>query len=120
MDAPKGPAEAGWYSLGVRPGEVGSAVIAGHSGWKNNIPAVFDDLYKLRIGDKIYVKDDKGGLVSFVVKEIRTYDPKADASDIFGSNDGEAHLNLITCEGVWDPVTKSSSKRLVVFADKLI
>jgi hypothetical protein len=33
-----------------------------------------------------------------------------------GSND-KAHLNLITCDGVWDVTKKSYSKRLVVFAD---
>jgi len=33
------------------------------------------------------------------------------------SNDGKAHLNLITCAGVWDEVEKSHSSRLVVFAD---
>jgi len=118
MDAPKGPANAGWFNLGVRPGEVGSAVIDGHSGWKNDIPAVFDDLHKLQKGDKIYIKDNKGIVTTFVVREFRTYDPKADASDVFFSNDGESHLNLITCTGVWDEISKSSSKRLVIFADK--
>jgi len=44
MDVPKGPAEVGWFKLGTRPGEIGSAVVAGHSGWKNGIPAVFDNL----------------------------------------------------------------------------
>ena len=118
MDAPKSPAEIGWYSLGARPGEIGSAVVAGHSGWKNNIPAAFDDLNKLRIGDKISVTDDKGKITTFIVRKIQMYDPKEDASDVFSSSDEKAYLNLITCEGVWDSVSKSSSKRLVVFTDK--
>ena len=118
MDAPKERANVAWFNLGSRPGEIGSAVIAGHYGWKNGKGSAFDNLYKLRKGDKIYVEDDKGVIISFVVRESRRYDPKADSSDVFGSNDGKPHLNLITCEGVWDKVSKTYSKRLVVFTDK--
>ena len=118
MDAPKEPANAGWFNLGPRPGENGSAVIAGHYGWKNGIPAVFDNLSKLKKGDKIYIEDENGVSISFVVRESRSYDPKADASTVFNSSDGKAHLNLITCEGSWNKLKKSYSKRLVVFADQ--
>lgn len=119
MDSPRGPNEAGWYKLGPKPGESGSAVIDGHSGWKNGIPAVFDNLHKLSKGDKIYVEDEKGSVVTFVVREIRKYNPTADASDVFWSADDNAHLNLITCGGTWDKISRSSSERLIVFADKL-
>ena len=118
MDVPKGPAKAGWFKLGVRPGEIGSAVVAGHSGWKNRIPAIFDNLYKLKKGDKIYVEDENGIITTFVVREIRSFDPKADATKVFSSDDGKVHLNLITCGGIWDRIIKQFSKRLVVFADK--
>lgn len=118
MAAPEGPADVAWFNLGTRPGENGSAVIDGHSGWKDGIPAVFDNLNKLRVGDKVLVMDERGVTFTFVVRKVRTYDPKADASDVFISNDGKAHLNLITCEGLWDPVSKTSSERLIIFADK--
>ncbi len=118
MDVPKERANVAWFDPGTRPGEIGSAVIAGHYGWKEGKASVFDNLYKLRKGDKIYVEDDKGAVISFVVRESRRYDPDADASDVFSSNDGKSHLNLVTCEGVWDEVSKSYSKRLVVFTDK--
>lgn len=118
MDSPRGPNEAGWYKLGPKPGESGSAVIDGHSGWKNGIPAVFDNLHKLSKGDKIFVEDEKGSVITFVVREIRKYNPTADASDVFWSTDGNAHLNLITCGGIWDKISRSSSERLIVFADK--
>src|SRR3989344_2367854 len=117
MDVPEERHNVAWFNLGSRPGENGSAVIAGHYGWKNGKASAFDNLYKLRKGDKIYVEDDKGVIFSFVVRESRRYDPNADASDVFGSPDGKAHLNLITCEGVWDKVSKTYSKRLVVFTD---
>ena len=118
MDVPKGPADVAWFNLGPRPGENGSAVMAGHYGWKNNISSVFDDLHTLQKGDKLYVEDEKGAITTFVVRESRRYDPKADASNVFIPNDSLAHLNLITCEGIWDKVSESYSERLVVFTDK--
>lgn len=118
MDMPKNKNNAGLFYFGQRPGENGSTVIAGHYGWKNNKPLVFNNLYKLRQGDKLFVTDDKGAVISFVVRESRSYDPNADAADVFALNDGKSHLNLITCEGVWNKASKSYSKRLVVFADK--
>lgn len=117
MDAPKGAADVAWFDLGPHPGDVGSAVIAGHEGWKNNLPAVFDDLYKLQKGDKVYVEDANGTTTAFVVREIRIYKQDADTSEVFSSKDGKVHLNLITCKGVWNTAQKSYSDRLVVFTD---
>jgi LPXTG-site transpeptidase (sortase) family protein len=118
MDVPKGPTEVAWLNLGPRPGEVGSAVISGHYGWKNNIPAVFDNLNKLQKGDKIHVRDEKGVSITFVVRELKTFGENQDATIIFTSTDGKSHLNLITCKGIWNKNKKSYSNRLIVFADK--
>lgn len=116
MAAPKDPDDVAWYDPGTRPGEIGSAVIAGHYGWKNGIQAVFDNLYTLRKGDILYVEDEKGVVTTFIVREIRTYDKNENASDVFFSSDGKAHLNLVTCKGVWNKDQESYSERLVVFA----
>lgn len=118
MDMPKERANVAWFELGPRPGENGTAVIAGHYGQKNKKASAFDNLHKLRKGDKLYVEDDKGVIITFVVRENRRYDPKADASAVFGVNSGPAHLNLVTCEGDWDKVSESYPTRLVVFTDK--
>jgi len=118
MDSPKAIENVAWFKLGKRPGEKGTAVIAGHYGWENGEAAVFNNLYKLKRGDKIYIEDDKGMIISFVVRESKRYDPKADASDVFTSYDGKSHLNLITCIGVWDKTAQSYSERLVMFTDK--
>jgi sortase (surface protein transpeptidase) len=117
MDSPDGPENTGWYKLGPRPGEIGNAVIDGHFGWKNNKPAVFDKLHTLAKGDLIQTEDDKKKLFTFVVTEIRMYGPDDDATDVFRSTDNLAHLNLITCQGVWNKDLKSYATRLVVFAD---
>jgi len=118
MDVPKSPVNVAWYELGPRPGDIGSAVIAGHVGWKDGLQATFDTVATLRKGDKIYVEDADGATITFVVREQRMFDLGQDATSIFDARDGKAHLNLIACVGVWDEATKTYSKRLVVFADK--
>lgn len=119
MDVPKLPRNTGWFALGPRPGETGSAVIAGHVDWLNGATAVFASLHKVQPGDNITVIDDAGKALSFVVRESRTYDATEDATDVFSSNDGKAHLNLITCYGAWDKRAKQYTKRLVVFAERV-
>lgn len=116
---PKGPSEVSWFSLGPRPGEIGSAIISGHYGWKNNISAVFDNLSKLKKGDKLSFQDEKGIVTTFIVRTIKVYNRNAKATEVFVSNDGKAHLNLITCGGTWNKKQKSYSNRLVVFTDKI-
>jgi len=118
MDVPTIPSDVAWFERGPTPGQVGSAVITGHYGWKNGKGMIFNNLHKLRPGDVISVEDGLGVLSTFEVKTSRRYDPNADVPEVFESADGQAHLNLITCEGVWDASSKSYSKRLVVFSDK--
>jgi len=119
MGVPAGPYGVAWYHLGTRPGEIGSAVMTGHYGtWRNGSGSVFDNLNKLQAGDKIYIEDNRNNIIIFVVREKREYNPNSDAAEIFTSDDGRAHLNLITCEGVWDKASQSFSQRLVVFSDK--
>lgn len=120
MDVPKSPADVAWFELGPRPGDTGTAVIAGHYGWKNGISAVFDNLYKLKKGDKIYVENDKGSTTAFIVSGFRMYGDNENPSNVFASTDGLAHLNLITCQGIWNKTKKSYSERLVIFTDKEI
>lgn len=119
MDIPKGSNNVAWFNLGTRIGNNGSAVIDGHYGvWENGTPAVFNDLKKLKKGDEIYVESSNGSTTIFVVQELRTYKENEDATNIFNSNDGKAHLNLITCGGAWNKALKSYPLRLVIFSDK--
>lgn len=118
VDIPKGPMNPAWFKESPRPGEIGNAIVVGHFGWKDNIPAVFDDLDQLTKGDKISVRDEQGIVQTFVVRETRTYRQNETAPDVFISRDGKAHLNLITCSGIWDKAIKSYSTRLIVFTDK--
>lgn len=115
MEVPNNAVDVGWFDLGPRPGERGNSVIAGHFDGKNGEAGVFANLYKLKEGDKLLIEDNKGISTVFVVREKRVYEPGY-ANDVFNSSDS-AHLNLITCDGLWDGTKKSYSKRLVVFTD---
>lgn len=121
MEIPNNIFDAGWYTGSPRPGEKGSSVISGHvariQGGIMTKPGIFFDLNKLRPGDNIYVLNDKGETAIFTVRESRLYNPAADATDVFASKDGGAHLNLITCEGYWNADQVSYSERLVIFTD---
>jgi len=118
MGAPEGPSDVAWFDQGPRPGETGTAVIDGHFGWKGGAPAVFDTLSTLQAGDTLSVENSEGVVTTFIVRELRRYGQHENTDAVFYSNDGNAHLNLITCEGLWDTVSKTYAKRLVVFTDK--
>ena len=119
MDVPSEVIDAGWYKYGAHPGDEGSAVIGGHLNGVRGEPGVFLDLDKLQVGDNFSLLDDTGKTTLFVVRQIRTYGQDEQPNEVFHSQAG-AHLNLITCTGTWNRSEKRFSKRLVVFADKII
>lgn len=121
LGVPIGPLNAGWYKAGPRPGELGNAVIDGHFGlWKDGTATVFNNILNLQKGDKLYVSDKNGKPIVFVVSGFGIYDPAQDSTSIFKAGDRKAHLNLITCNGIWIPSQKTYSNRLIVFSDKQI
>lgn len=120
IKVPNDPNNVGWFSLGPKPGEIGSAVIAGHYGqWFDGRNSVFINLHKLSKGDIIYIKDYKGKVLSFMVKESRIYDLESYDPSIFSEKDG-AYLNIITCSGSWISNKSTYDKRLVIFTELLI
>ena len=118
MDVPENNfKDVGWYQYGFRPGNAGTAVIAGHVNGKNE-RGVFIELHKLVNGDTIKIVDDKNNTISFVVRDIRNYDQNDRPEEVFNSGAG-SHLNLITCAGSWNANEQRFPIRLVVFADKI-
>lgn len=115
MEVPTNITDVGLFKFGAIPGQVGSAVIAGHFNGKNNQEGVFTNLDKLEIGDKLFIEDKTGESVTFIVQKKEIYD-SGYADSVFNQNNG-IHLNLITCDGLWDEVKKSYTKRLVIFSD---
>jgi sortase (surface protein transpeptidase) len=117
MDVPKKSEDVGWYNLGPKPGEAGSAVMAGHLDDPTGAPAVFWDLKKLTTGAKIEVTDENGDRHTFIVTDVENY-PWNDfpLQKVFADSTG-TKLNLITCGGNWDKENKNYSERTVVYAD---
>ena len=117
MEVPTNITDVGLYKFGVIPGEVGSAVIAGHYNGINNQEGVFFKLDKLKVGDRLSVEDKAGKSITFIVQKKELYD-SGFADNVFNQSDG-AHLNLVTCDGLWDETKKSYTKRLVIFSNIL-
>lgn len=114
MDSPKRLSDVGWLDSGYGIGEVGTMVLAGHFGARS---AAFNRLSAVRRGDKIFVENSEGKKIRYIVKQTKSYAAHAVAEDVFVSSDDGAYLNLITCQGWWNPFTRNYSKRFVVFAE---
>src|SRR5438105_10052044 len=107
--------DVGWYNAGPRPGERGSAVIAGHLDRPGGNPAVFWRLHDLHVGDNVLVVDAHGKILRFHVTRIGLYPPRdAPVQDIFGNTAG-SFLNLTTCAGDWIPTEHQTALREVVY-----
>lgn len=114
MDVPKEWANVGWFEKGFRPGERGSAVIAGHLDSTSG-PAVFWKLGSLRAGDTVSVRRTDGSTRVFAVVGGETYVfNQAPLARIFGKA-ARPMLNLVTCNGTFDAGSQNYDKRLVVY-----
>jgi sortase (surface protein transpeptidase) len=118
MEVPKDYSEAGWYTGGPRPGELGPAVIAGHIDSKRG-PAVFYRLRELRPGDGVVVKYSGGLQVRFRVERTERH-PKGTfpTRRVYGRTAG-AKLRLITCGGEFDRASGHYRDNVIVFASAI-
>ena len=106
---------AGWYALGPRPGDAGSAVILGHVDSKRG-PAVFFRLRELRPGDLVEVGRSDGSTVRFVVQRTAQYLKKQFPTDEVYFPTLTPELRLITCGGSFDDTTGHYRSNIIVFA----
>jgi len=114
IQVPTSFAEAGWYSRGPSPGQLGSAVILGHVDSYRG-PAVFFKLRDLRPGEHVDVTLADGLTTHFVVREIAMY-PKAQFPTVlvYGSH-GYSGLQLVTCGGIFNTQTGHYLSNVVVY-----
>jgi len=82
------------------------------------IPSVFNELHKLKKGDKLYITDKNWIINTFIVYKLYTYKQSDNTYNIFNSNDEKSYLNIITCHWIRDKTKKSYPNRLVVFSEK--
>jgi hypothetical protein len=104
---------AGWYALGPRPGDPGSAVILGHVDSTSG-PAVFYRLRELRRGDQITVTRADGSTVRFVVQRTeQTLKRRFPTDDVYYPT-LRPGLRLVTCGGEFDG--RHYRSNIIVFA----
>jgi sortase (surface protein transpeptidase) len=115
LQVPSSTTVVGWYTDSPRPGETGSAVIAGHVDSRSG-PGVFFWLRTVRPGDRIYVRRADGTLAVFTVTAVQTY-AKAHfpTAAVYGPVP-DAELRLITCGGTFDYARGSYLSNVVVYA----
>lgn len=107
----------GWYNLGYKVGDSGSAVMSGHYDTNTGAPAVFFKVGALSSGDTITVTNTNGSVYTFRVYKKEAYPwNQMPLQTIFGTG-GKVLLNLITCSGTWDKATKNYSHRTVVYSE---
>lgn len=116
MGSPTSSTGIAWFKEGARPGERGSAVVAGHLDNALGRSGVFKNLEMLRINDEVLVETVSGETLRFRVTETVAYPYDAPPEGLFTRTDGSL-LNLITCTGEWLPEAKTYDGRLVVYTE---
>jgi hypothetical protein len=118
LQVPASTSVAGWYTGSPRPGQVGSAIIAGHID-SHLGPGVFFRLRLLRPGDRVYVRHTDGTLAAFRVYAEQTYaKDRFPTQKVYGPVP-DPELRLITCGGTFDPATGSYLSNVVVYAAQI-
>jgi LPXTG-site transpeptidase (sortase) family protein len=113
MEIPATAAQVGWYRFGPRPGEAGSAVLAGHVDMAGQGPGAFFDLDRLVAGDEVEIHLSDGTMQRFqVVETVRVPKDELDVAAIF-SRHGGPRLTLVTCGGAFNHTERSYDDNVV-------
>ena len=121
MEIPSDVATIGWYEpaqgLGVRPGQTGTAVLAGHVDSRTQGAGAFYALRDLAVGDRIEIVHEDGTTSVWWITQVTQY-PKNEIplEDVFVWS-GPPRLALITCGGAFDWTARSYTDNLVVYAE---
>jgi sortase (surface protein transpeptidase) len=109
------PMQAGWYSLGPSPGEIGPSVILGHVDGYNE-PGIFFRLREMQPGDRVVVTREDGLTARFVAYRTEQV-PKDDfpTEEVYGRT-ARPELRLITCGGTFDWQSGNYRDNVIVFA----
>jgi LPXTG-site transpeptidase (sortase) family protein len=118
IEVPKNNFGVGWFIYGAKPGEVGAAVVVGHLDSVSG-PAIFQNLNKIKQGDKILITRADGSVVTYQVDSMSTFSQdNFPTLAVYGAI-SYAGIRLITCSGVWDENAGHYSDNLVVFGRKI-
>jgi hypothetical protein len=118
LEVPADFGVAGWYRLGPKPGELGSAVIVGHVD-SNSGPAVFYRLGRLGLGARVRVSWRADASVLFSVYAVREYAKSAFPTSLVYGQTRRPELRLVTCGGRFDEQSGHYLDNVVVFARRV-
>lgn len=93
---------------GVNPNQEGNFCVAGHNYMNSNM---FNNLKKVKIGDRLFISDNEVGKVEYEIFGIDTVVPE-DVSCLDAKFENEKEVTLITC-------TNDSQKRIIVKAKEV-
>ncbi|MET9429411.1 class F sortase [Streptomyces sp. NPDC003036] len=105
----------GWFAAGVSPGQLGTAIVAGHLDTKTS-PAVFARLSTVQPGNRVAISRKDGTTATFVVDTIESFPQDDFPDERVYSDTADAQLRLITCGGSYDHEKKRYTENTVVFA----
>jgi Sortase domain len=112
---PPDAGRVGWYEYGPRPGERGSAVLAGHLDWKHR-PGVFLRLTKVRRGAIVAVTFSDRSVRRFTITDVRLVPkPQLPTATVFART-GPPAVRLITCGGEFDRSSHHYKSNVLVMA----
>lgn len=116
VDVPKSLWTTAWFNQSSRPGAKGPAMIVGHYSAYGR--AVFANLNKLNIGQRITITDDKGQQFTFAVIKKGDY-PQAEVpmSELLGDKTSKPRLEIITCGGGYIKASRDFTNRTVITAE---
>ena len=116
MELPDDVARVGWYAPGVRAGEPGTTVLAGHVDSRVQGPGALFDLRRLEPGDPIVVGDGSERTTWRVTGRTRYPKDELPLDEIFRW-DGPPTLVLITCGGDFVAEDGQYRDNVVVYAE---
>jgi LPXTG-site transpeptidase (sortase) family protein len=105
MPNPNGPSDvayydfSSWAGMGGVPGLGGNVVLAGHVDYINYGPAVFWDLDKLAVGDRVQIRMKDGSVIEYQIEFNKHIDAGAADWEAIVAGTAEESITLITCGG---------------------
>ena len=107
---------AGWYVDAKIPGEEGLSILDGHVSGKY-ADGIFKKLVAVKVNDTITITYGDGSSKKFIViGSVTVPEAQASARLFDKKNDIASQLNLITCGGKYNKVTKTYEDRIIVIA----
>jgi hypothetical protein len=118
IEVPKNNFGVGWFIYGAKPGQIGAAIVVGHLDSVYG-PAIFQNLSKIKPGDKIFITRADGSIVTYEVDSMAKFSQDNFPTLAVYGPLSYAGIRLITCSGVWDKSAGHYSDNLVVFGTEI-